>query len=160
MKRFAVLGLLAVSAPAAGRESLGVYEQWGAFRDERPLRCYAVAEPETGGAGRGTAFASVANWPGRLVRGQLHIRLARPRAADARVTLTLGDRRWPLISGGLDAWAPDRRSDAAIVAAMRSAPRMTVESRGADGRLIRDGYALRGAATAIDAAALGCARRG
>lgn len=159
MKRLALLALLA-AAPATARESLGVYEQWGAFRDERPLRCYAIGEPETGGAASGTAFASVANWPGRLVRGQLHIRLARPRAADARVTLTLGDRRWALVSAGVDAWAPDRRADAAIVAAMRSAERMTVESRGADGRAIRDGYALRGAATAIDAAALGCARRG
>lgn len=159
MKRLVVLAAF-VTSPASARESLGVYENWGAFRDERPLKCYAISEPDIGGAANGTAFASVANWPGRLVRGQLYIRLARPPAPDARVTLTLGDRRWTLVSGGADAWAPDRRADAAIVAAMRSARRMTVESRDADGRAIRDGYQLRGAATAIDAAALGCARRG
>ena len=52
----------------------------------------------------------------------------------------------------------DARMDAAIVAAMRSAPSMSVESRAETGGAIADTYRLRGAATAIDAAALGCAR--
>ena len=41
---------------------------------------------------------------------------------------------------------------------MRSASSMSVSSVGANGRAFADSYALRGAATAIDAAALGCAR--
>jgi hypothetical protein len=43
---------------------------------------------------------------------------------------------------------------------MRTGLEMTVESRAAAGALIRDSYRLRGAATAIDAAAIACARRG
>ena len=35
---------------------------------------------------------------------------------------------------------------------------MTVESVGRDGKSIVDAYRLRGAATAIDAASLGCSR--
>lgn len=50
--------------------------------------------------------------------------------------------------------------DAAIVAAIRSAKSMTIESIGRDGRPIVDAYLLRGAATAIDAASLGCSRLG
>ena len=48
--------------------------------------------------------------------------------------------------------------DAAINAAIRSATSMTVESVGRDGKPIVDAYRLRGAATAIDAASLGCSR--
>ena len=50
--------------------------------------------------------------------------------------------------------------DAAIVAAMRSAKAMRVRARAADGREISDFYDLPGAASAIDAAALGCAASG
>ena len=84
--------------------------------------------------------------------------MSRERAPDAAVTLTIGDRRFPLVSGGADAWAPDGRADAMIVTAMRSAQSMSIASRDTRGRGFQDTYRLRGAATAIDAAALGCAR--
>jgi hypothetical protein len=42
---------------------------------------------------------------------------------------------------------------------MRSGIDMIVETRSDRGALVRDYYQLRGAATAIDAAAVGCARR-
>ena len=59
--------------------------------------------------------------------------------------------------GGGDAWAVDRRMDAGIVAAMRSAQSMTVSARDAAGRGFSNTYPLAGAATAMDAAAIGCA---
>ncbi|MFY9351853.1 MAG: hypothetical protein WAO77_16065, partial [Sphingobium sp.] len=84
--------------------------------------------------------------------------LSGPRAADAPVLLKVGERRFTLVAGQVDAWAADARMDAQIVAAMRAAAGMSVASVGANGRGFADSYALRGAATAIDAAALGCAR--
>ncbi len=48
--------------------------------------------------------------------------------------------------------------DAAIVAAMRSAGGMTVTARARDGRGFSDSYSLAGAATAMDAATVGCAK--
>ena len=48
--------------------------------------------------------------------------------------------------------------DAAIVAAMRSAGAMSVSARDAAGRRFTDRYSLAGAATAMDAATVGCAR--
>lgn len=162
MRRIPFLALaLAIAQPAAAqRTSLGVFEGWGAFRDARPDRCFAIAVPQRkANDERWRAFASVAHWPAQKVRGQLHIRLSRARGAEAPVILAIGDRRFPLVAGDADAWAADRRADAAIVAAMRSAATMTVTSRDARGRTFTDSYRLRGAATAIDAAALGCARR-
>lgn len=149
--------MLLVGAQAQGRESLGVFERWGAFRDAAPARCYAIGQPARGA--RRSAFASVANWPAVGARNQLHIRLSRARDPRAKVTLSVGERRFELIAGASDAWAPDARTDIAIVAAMRSSRSMSVESLARGGGAFADVYALQGAATAIDAAAMGCARR-
>lgn len=160
MKRWpAIAATLLVATPAAAaRDSLGIFESWGAFRDDRPARCFAISEPlRRLVKPRWRAFASVSHWPGQNVRGQLYIRMSRARAADAPVTIRIGERRFMLVAGGADAWAADPRTDAAIVAAMRSAQSMAIESRDAQNRNFSDHYRLRGAATAIDAAALGCA---
>ena len=154
-----LLTIAVVTSPAsAARNSLGMFEGWGAFRDDTPPRCFAIAQPVRGGGGKWRPFASVASWPKAGVRGQLHIRLGREKLAAAPVTLTIGDRRFTLVAGGADAWAPDPRVDAAIVAAMRSAPSMSVTTRAATGAGFAETYALKGAATAMDAASLGCAR--
>ena len=142
--------LLAVAAPQA----IGIHQRWGAFRDEGPTRCYAISRPVQGKTG--TPFASVATWPGAGVRGQLHVRLSRAKAPPARVVLAIGERRFDLTAGRIDAWSPDTATDRAIVAAMRGGRSMSVESVAANGAAFVDVYALAGAATAIDAAALGC----
>ena len=147
--------LLPFAAPAWARDSLGIFETWGAFRDPAAPRCYAIALPV---GRRGNAFAAVGNWPRERVRGQVHFRLSRARAGNAPVILNVGERRFTLVAGEADAWAPDQRADAAIIAAMRSASSMSVQTRGVNGRGFADTYTLKGAATAIDAAALGCAR--
>ncbi|KQN23999.1 hypothetical protein ASF00_17475 [Sphingomonas sp. Leaf34] len=154
MKR-AILLLAAVATPAAARDTIGIYQGWGAFRDATPDRCYAIAKPVMA-HGRVGGFASVATWPKRGLRASLHIRLSRERDRSAGVTLSIGERRFTLAAGGFDAWASDSPSDRAIVAAIRSGRSMSVEAVGVGGRPFADVYALPGAATAIDAAALAC----
>lgn len=146
-------------SPVEARDSLGVFGGWGAFRDTSIPRCHAIAEPARTSAGKmgWRAFASVGTWPRNRVRGQLHIRLSREIGPGAKVYLSIGERRFALVSGKADAWAQDARMDAAIIAAMRSAATMSVESNAANGRAFSDLYELKGAATAMDAAALGCA---
>lgn len=159
MKRALVLLVLA-AAPAAARDSLGIFDNWGAFSDASPRRCYAIAEPVRRGGGAGwRPFTSIATWPGQGARNQLHIRLSHERDPRARVTLSVGERRFELAAGNADAWAPDARTDAAVVAAIRSSRSMSVETLGRGGQPFADVYPLRGAATAIDAATLGCARK-
>ena len=48
--------------------------------------------------------------------------------------------------------------DAAIVAAMRSAGSMSISASDSAGHRFTDRYSLEGAATAMDAATVGCAR--
>lgn len=153
---------LLAATPAHARDSLGIFEGWGAFRDpgagQAGPRCYAIAQPAVRGRPGARGFATVGTWPRQRARGQIHLRLSRARGPQSPVRLSVGERRFTLVAGQMDAWAPDPRADAQIIAAMRSAGSMSVETIGADGRAFADSYALRGAATAIDAAALGCAR--
>lgn len=158
---FAALALLAVtlSQPALARDSLGMFGKWGAFRDANEPRCYAVAMAEPSLKRRDfQPYADVATWPRRNVRGQIHFRLSRKTAAGARIGLSIGAERFQLTGGGGDAWAADRRMDAAIVAAMRSARSMTISTRDERGNPFSNAYTLAGAPTAMDAATIGCAR--
>lgn len=150
---------LAVAAPGLARDTLGIFGSWGAFRDASPARCFAIAQPDSvDGPGSGwRPFAAVATWPALGQRNQVHLRLSRRFAGRGAPVLVIDDDRFPLIAGGADAWAPDARTDAAIVATMRSARAMVVVADGVGGP-IRDAYRLKGAATAIDAAQLGCAK--
>ncbi|MFU7528185.1 invasion associated locus B family protein [Qipengyuania sp. ASV99] len=145
----------AIAAPLAAKDNLGVYANWAAFRDASPARCYAIAKPQRSRSPG--AFASIANWPAQNIRGQLHIRLSRDVRADSDTVLTIADRRFELAANGKDAWARDARMDAAVVAALRSATRMTISARDSSGARFTDQYDLTGAATAIDAAVVGCA---
>lgn len=152
-----LLGLAA--APVQARDALGMFGDWGAFRDSAIPRCYAIAMPEKGTKRDIEPYADIGLWPKKGVRGQVHFRLSRRPQPGAAVQLSLGGQHYRLMGGGIDAWAADARMEAAIIAAMRSGEIMTVSSRDGSGRSFADQYALAGAATAIDAASLGCAGR-
>lgn len=154
----AVLALVTAS-PALARESLGLYGTWGAFRDPVVPRCYAIAMAERGNLWRDyQPFAAVGNWPRRGARNQLHFRLSRRLAEGSSITLRIGGQRYVLTGGGGDAWPANERDNAAIIAAMRSATRMTVTAQGAKGGRFSNTWPLPGAASAMDAALIGCAR--
>jgi len=158
MRRLVLCLLLAtLPAPLLARDSLGVFGEWGAFRDPAVPRCYAIAAAANQARDH-APFASIGTWPKRNVRGQVHVRLSRIMAPSAAISLSIGGQRFALTGGGGDAWASDRRMDAAIVAAMRSAGSMSVSARDRAGNRFTDRYTLDGAATAMDAATVGCAR--
>lgn len=158
MKRALLLPALLIATPALARDSLGMFGQWGAFRDAAVPRCYAIAMAQPRHGNHAFApYADVATWPRRALRGQFHMRLSRRIDANRPVTLSIGGQKIHLSAGGADAWAPSPREDAAITAAMRSASGMTVYARDAGGKAFSDVYVLEGAATAMDAALLGCA---
>lgn len=147
------------SPPVRARESLGLYATWGAFRDPLVPRCYAIAMAEPSQAAREyQPFAAIGTWPRRGARGQLHVRLSRRIMQPSTVTLNVGGQRWPLIAGGGDAWPRNEGDNAAIVAAMRSAPRMTVTATDLKGNRFVNAWPLAGAASAMDAALIGCAK--
>ena len=152
MKRLGIVLLSLIAAPLLAKERLGAYQSWAAFKDAEVSRCYAIGSPdESSGTG---GYVSVGFWPKRGLSHQVTVRLSRPRSSNAGITLSVGGRRFQLTADGNTGRAKDRAMDLAIIAAMRSSQSMSVQSSG-----IIDAYALRGAASAIDAAALGCARK-
>lgn len=156
---FAATALLA--SPVLAKDSLGVFEDWGAFRDAGTPRCYAIAKAAPSTQQRDNdPYASVGTWPRRSVRNQVHFRLSRNIQKNAPIVLSIGSRTFSLTGSAGNAWAKDRTMDAAIVSAMRSADRMIVRSRDSKGRRFSNTYALAGAATAMDAATVGCAQMG
>lgn len=160
-----LLAIPSTAEAAAARDLLGVYQGWAAFRDvgtgagavAGPKRCYAIAAPDDV-AGRAVRkpFVAVGIWPARGVTGQLHVRLSRDRSQNAAVTMTLGGRSFTLTGGRSDVYAASRRMDATIIAALRGASSLSIESVGDNGRPLVDAYSLRGAPSAIDAARIGC----
>ena len=158
LRRLLILTAL-VATPVAARDALGVFGQWAAFRDAATPRCYAIAMAAPSTLKRDfQPFATVAWWPRQQVRGQVHFRLSRQVKPGAPLSLSIAGQRNALVGGGAEAWAQDKRGDAAIMAAMRSAREMTVSARDVSGRGFTNSYGLEGAATAMDAAALGCAQ--
>jgi hypothetical protein len=158
IKPLLALGALA-AAPVLARDGLGVFSDWAAFRDPAEPRCYAIAKAQPSTMQRDyQPYADVAWWPRKQIRGQVHFRLSRKLQPGAAITLSIGGQRIALTGGGGDAWAADKRGDAAIVAAMRSAREMTVSARDASGRGFSNTWSLAGAATAMDAATVGCAQ--
>ena len=156
---FLSLPMIAATPAAAQQRSLGTFGMWGAFRGSD--RCYAIAQPFQAPAAEGwQPFVAVGHWPTRRISGQIHVRLSREKRPGSAVLVRIDGRSFQLRGGGRDAWAPDNRADEEILAAMRTGIEMVVETRSTRGQLVRDQYRLRGAATAMDAAALACARRG
>ncbi|WP_036521005.1 hypothetical protein [Novosphingobium acidiphilum] len=157
--RLACVLALVLPGVALARDRLGVWNDWGAFRDAAVPRCYAIAMAIDQPRQKRDAqpYFTVANWPRRGIRGEIHARLSREAAAGKPVTITIGGQRFAAVVNGFDIWATDRRGDAAIIAALRSDGDMTITARGRDGRPVRDIYHLAGAASAMDAASLGCA---
>jgi hypothetical protein len=154
---FLLFSLLVATPVAAERQVVGIFSQWGAFQEKD--RCFAIARPDRGAGGsEAEAFASVAYRADRKAGGQVHFRLGRDMRTGSAILLRIDDDTFQLVGAAANAWAPDARADAAIVAAMRRGIGMTIESRSTSGGPIREAYRLRGAATAIDAAAIACAR--
>ncbi len=157
MRLALALALALLVTPLFAKDRLGVYQGWAAFRDPATPRCYAIASPEeTVGTPTGEAYLSIGFWPKSGVTHQIYVRLSRERSTNSGITLSAGGRRFRLKADGSAGWATDRRTDMAIIAAMRSATSLSVESIGRNGRSVVDTYSLRGAPSAIDAAALGC----
>jgi hypothetical protein len=157
LRRTALAFILVLTSPVLARDALGIFGTWGAFRDAEPERCFAIAEPIEPSSGKWKPFVSVSHWPKQSIRGQLHVRLSRERSEDKFVYLTIDDRRWRLTAGKADAWSLSAAHDAYIIARMRAGRSMSISTVAATGGGFADTYSLKGAATAIDAAALGCA---
>ena len=155
MRWFVAIALI-LSAPAAAAQLLFAGGQWVALDRggtcEAASRSLRIAQKGKVQARAGFAFDS-----NGARRGQFFAEMSRIPRADSTVILTVGTQPFMLVARGNWAWSRDPRQEAAIIAAVRAAPGMRVDSRDTSGRRVVDRYLLDGAPTAIDAAAARCA---
>lgn len=154
MIRYLGPALLILSAPAWAAQLIGTYGQWGAFSGGEGGRCHAIAQAAKEDGVRPDGYLSVVLTAKTLP--QVYARLSRPMREGAGITLSVEGRRFRLSGSGRDAFARNAQMDKALIAAMRSARALSIETVGADGRALVDSYSLSGAASAIDAARLAC----
>lgn len=158
MLRRSLLGLsLLVVTPASARV-LFAGGHWVAAEQPDGRSCAALSRSELiAPKGREQARLSVSFDRGGPRQGELHVRLSRSARPGSSVLLVAGGRTFQLVGRGADAWSRGPAQEAAIIAALRGASDMRVRFRGATSGYT-DRYLLRGAPTAIDAAAAACSR--
>ncbi len=116
------LCLLAMSAPAFSKETIGVFGEWGAFRDTRGRTvCYVVSAPSaSSGKGRAAPQLVVSIWPRQNIGVQVMVGGGAPvRNMNARVN----GASFTLAVRGESGWMPDARGDLALVTALTGAGR-------------------------------------
>ena len=153
--------LLAAAATSANARGSVLYAggAWSAI--DRGDTCEALSRSQKVAAkDKVQAVAGVSFTPDHRRWGEFHARLSRMPRGDASVMLQVGDQPFLLVTRGGWAWSRDAMQAQAIIAALRDAASMRVESRDTAGVRFSDPYLLDGAPTAIDAAAARCALRG
>jgi hypothetical protein len=153
MRWLAIL-LFALAAPASAAQLLFAGGQWVALDRggtcEAASRSVRIALKGKVQARAGFAFDGTR-------RGQFFAQLSQVPRAGSAVLLTVGDRPFLLVSRGDWAWSRDPGQEAAMIAAVRAAGGMRIQSRNGAGGRFTDRYLLDGAPTAIDSAAARCA---
>ena len=150
--------LMCAAAPAIAARGAVIYAgpAWAAI--DRGSACEALSRSvRIAPKGKLQALAGFTFSTDRREWGQFHALLRRMPRAGAAVMLRIDGRPFLLVSRANWAWSSGPLQEQAIIAALRTASVMGVESRDSAGRRFIDSYSLDGAATAIDAAAAACA---
>jgi hypothetical protein len=153
-KRHCITGLGAFLAicPVQAKDTLGVFGDWGAFKDRRV--CYAVSSP-TGSSGKGRAAPQlvVSKWPGQNVPMQV---MVGGGTALQSATLRAGSQSFKLAVRGDSGWLADSGSDAQALAALAASGAASVTGRSARGSKFTDSYSLTGFSEAWATAQKAC----
>jgi hypothetical protein len=144
------LALLAAS-PAQARDSLGLFGDWGAFRQRGS--CYATTASASDVQGRkAPAYLTVTLWAGNR-SPQVMIGLG-TNAKSAKLSAS-GQGFTPSVRGDA-AWMPDSRGDGLLIAALSASSSATVSMISPRNNRLTDRYSLKGFNEAWQAVQRGC----
>jgi hypothetical protein len=150
------LALAAFATPAwASRDTLGLFGDWGAFRDRGTDRkCYAIAMPAQANMNRrSAAYLTVSTWPGRRIGAQVMVMAGAPLRS---VSLRIDGQGFDMVVRGESAWMADARGDALLAQALSAGGRASVQLVTQRGTRLTDSYSLRGFADAWATARRNC----
>jgi hypothetical protein len=156
LRALAFIMIAAMSSAASPAAILYAGPSWAAI--DRGGTCEALSRSlRIAVKGKVQAVAGFTFSADRRRWGEFHTVMRRMPRQGAAVMLRVGDQPFLLVGRGNEAWSSGPLQEQAIIAAVRGATAMSVESRDAAGRGFVDPYSLDGAPTAIDAAAAACA---
>jgi hypothetical protein len=152
MRYFLCLSAALLAAPSAmARESLGLFGDWGAFKQRGS--CYATTASTSDAQGRkAPAFLTVTRWAGNR-NPQVMVGLG-TNAKSAK--LSAGGQGFTPQLRGDAAWMPDSRGDTLLIAALSASSSATVSMISPRNNRLTDRYSLKGFNEAWRAVQTGC----
>lgn len=131
------------------------FKAWGEYRYQSkngPV-CYALTVPLTkqpSNVDHGDNFFMVSNQPQQGVKLQPELKAGYELRSD-KVVITVGDRKFPMITKDDRAWPADVGDRTKLLARLRSSHEMTVEAVSKRGTKTRYSYSLTGSSAALKA---------
>jgi hypothetical protein len=166
MRFVAVLSFLCLAAFSNARaeeqtQTLGSFRDWSAysFSEQGHKVCFMATKPTRSlpaGARRGDVYAQVTHRPHDNSNGVFSVVTGYTYKANSEAVLTIGDKKFQLMTQGDTAWARDEATDRAIAAAIKNGNTMTVEGTSSRGTKTTDTYSLSGSSAAFQAINRAC----
>lgn len=138
-----------LAAAAKPKALLKNAEHWGAFvvSEKGGNTCYVAGQPRKllpKGVNRGAVWLLVTHRPYRKITNEISILMGYPLKKKSKVSLNIDGKIFKMFTDSETAWAADKKTDTAIVAAMRAGNKMKVSGLSARGTKTSDSYSLKG----------------
>jgi invasion protein IalB len=161
----AAIAVIGASAGASAQQEVGVFKAWKAFTQDDPdgKLCFVASQPTDSKysqkiSDRDAAFFMITSIPAKSIRNEASTIIGYPFAPNSTVTVDIDGKKFSMFtneSQGDTAWAVVEQQEA-LVAAMKSGTRMTVEGKSRRGTISTDSYSLSGVTAALDKATAEC----
>ncbi len=146
------IGIAMIASPVFARDSLGVFGDWGAFRERGA--CYAIAAPTRADTGkRSDPYITVSQFTAQGTTPQVMVAAG---TAVRSVSVRAGGQGFKPIARNDAAWMPDSRGDQLLIQAFQVGNSINVDITTARGNRLRDQYSLNGFGDAWKAAQVAC----
>ncbi len=157
-------GLLAAPAQAAskGREFLGGFRDWDAFKEIRAngeKTCYMISVPKDSApkdVRRGEIYVIITHWPQAQIKSQVNVVVGYPFKDGSTASATIDGRTYKMFTEGERAWAYDDKQDHQMTDAMKQGTKLVVKGTSSRGTHTTDSYSLSGFTAAHNAITQAC----
>ena len=152
---------MAAPAAAQGIKRIGDYGDWSAFQftEDGKVACYMSSEPKKAEGDykkRGDVYAIVTHRLAEKRIGEVSVVAGYSYQKDSWVDVIIDKQTFQLFTQDDGAWAPDAKTDKALVQGMKKGVSMVVKGTSSRGNLTTDTYSLKGFTKAYGAIDKAC----
>ena len=151
------LAILVASASIASAQSptrIQQFTAWGAYssKAQNGTLCYVLAVPTEklpATVDHGDVFFIVSQRPGQNISYEPQVMVGYPMKADAKVVVTIDNKKFAMFTRGKSAWVEDAAQEPALIAAMKSGKTMSVAAKSGRGNPTNYAFSLKGISAAL-----------